>query len=221
MTCFPPPGNSTSSTSRTKPRPSYEACRTSGGTIRHERSSCVPTQRTSRKFSAPSRPSTDHPALLSTLCCQPTTRHWRRRAPQTRGGEKIQHCPSSVSNDALDQMPQRHDDSLDLPSTLAKGIKPSTRPTRARPQEVYKATVLVALETFHSIITCIWEKEAIPLEFWGAIVISLYNNKCSKSDFGSYRRISRLCINKKILARIFLNRLDRVSLKKEPARGTV
>ncbi|KAK3726780.1 hypothetical protein RRG08_059850 [Elysia crispata] len=107
MTCSPPPGKSTSSTSRTKPRPSYEACRTSGGTIRHE----------------------------------------------------------SVSNDALDQMPQRHDDSLDLPSTLAKAIKPSTRPTRARPQKVYKATVLVALETFHSIITCIWEKEAIPLEF--------------------------------------------------------
>ncbi|KAK3776047.1 hypothetical protein RRG08_062858 [Elysia crispata] len=46
----------------------------------------------------------------------------------------------TVSNNALDQMPQRHDGSLDLPSTLANAIKPSTRSTRARPQEVYKAT---------------------------------------------------------------------------------
>ena len=123
--------------------------------------------------------------------------------------------PSSVSNDALEQIPQRPTiDSLDLPPTLDEVKKAISQTSSGKapgmdgiPAEVYKATGPVALETFHSIITCMWEEEAIPQEFRDATIVSLYKNKGSKSDCGNYRGISLLSIAGKILARIILNRL--------------
>jgi len=123
--------------------------------------------------------------------------------------------PSSVSNDALEQIPQRPTiDSLDLPPTLDEVKKAIHQTSSGKapgmdgiPAEVYKATGPIALATFHSIIHCIWEDVAIPQEFRDATIVSLYKNKGSKSDCGNYRGISLLSTAGKILARIILNRL--------------
>ncbi|PFX31654.1 Transposon TX1 uncharacterized 149 kDa protein [Stylophora pistillata] len=122
---------------------------------------------------------------------------------------------STVSNEALDQIPQRPTiDSLDLPPSMEEVQKAIKQTSSGKapgkdgiPAEIYKAAGPVTLNAFHSLLCSIWEEEDIPQEFRDATIISLYKNKGSKSDCGNYRGISLLSIAGKILARIILNRL--------------
>ncbi|PFX12093.1 RNA-directed DNA polymerase from mobile element jockey [Stylophora pistillata] len=122
---------------------------------------------------------------------------------------------STVSNEALDQIPQRPTiDSLDFPPSMEevqkaiKQISSGKAPDKdGIPAEIYKAAGPVTLNAFHSLLCSIWEEEDIPQEFRDATIISLYKNKGSKSDCGNYWGISLLSIAGKILVCIILNRL--------------
>jgi hypothetical protein len=123
--------------------------------------------------------------------------------------------PSTVSSEALDQIPQRPTmDSLDAPPTMEEVTKAIHQTSSGKatgmdgiPAEFFKAAGPVALETFHCVLCSIWDTEDMPQEFRDATIVSLYKNKGSKSDCGNYRGISLLSIAGKIMARIILNRL--------------
>lgn len=123
--------------------------------------------------------------------------------------------PSTVDSDAIDiitQKPTVH--CLDLPPTLEEVLKAIGQTSSGKapgmdgiPAEIFKAVGPVALESFLSLLTSIWEEEVIPKEFRNATVISLFKNKGSKTDCSNYRGISLLSIAGKILARVMVNRL--------------
>ncbi|KAL8615669.1 hypothetical protein ACOMHN_034819 [Nucella lapillus] len=123
--------------------------------------------------------------------------------------------PSTVSNEALDKIPQRPTlDSLDPPPSLEDVHKAIQQTSSGKapgkdgiPAEIFKTVVPVALDTFHNLLCSIWEEDDMPQEFRDATIISLFKNKGSKSDCGKYRGISLLSIAGKILARVILKRL--------------
>ncbi|KAL8611454.1 hypothetical protein ACOMHN_014509 [Nucella lapillus] len=141
----------------------------------------------------PSRPSTS--ALLSasgTLLKEKSAinERWREHF------STLLNRPSTVSSEALDQIPQRPTmDSLDAPPTMEEVTKAIHQTSSG------KATDM------DGIPADIWDTEDMPQEFRDATIVSLYKNKGSKSDCGNYRGISLLSIAGKIMARIILNRL--------------
>ncbi|KAL8611913.1 hypothetical protein ACOMHN_061994 [Nucella lapillus] len=123
--------------------------------------------------------------------------------------------PSTVSNEALDQIPQRPTlDSLDLPPSLEEVHRAIQQTSSGKapgkdgiPAEIFKTVGPVAFDTFHDLHCSIWEEEDMPQEFRDTTNISLFKNKCSKSYCGNHRGISLLSIAGKIVARVILNRL--------------
>ena len=123
--------------------------------------------------------------------------------------------PSAVAPQALDLIPQKNTvHCLDLPPTMDEVLRAINKTSSGEapgidgiPAELFKSAGSVALETFHSLLTSIWEKEELPKDFRDATVVSLYKNKGSRTDCGNYRGISLLSIAGKILARILLNRM--------------
>ncbi|KAL8609476.1 hypothetical protein ACOMHN_037998 [Nucella lapillus] len=123
--------------------------------------------------------------------------------------------PSTVSSEALDQIPQRPAmDSLDAPPTMEEVTKAINQTSSGKatgmdgiPAEFFKAAGPVALEAFHGVLCSIWDTEDMPQEFRDATIVSLYKNKGSKSDCGNYGGISLLSIAGKIMACIIFNRL--------------
>ncbi|XP_076042061.1 uncharacterized protein LOC143025963 [Oratosquilla oratoria] len=123
--------------------------------------------------------------------------------------------PSTVESHALDlitQKPTVH--CLDLPPTMEEVMKAISQTNSGKapgmdgiPAEIFKSVGPVALKSFFSLLTNIWEDEEIPKELRNATVISLFKNKGSKTDCGNYRGISLLPIAGKILARVMVNRL--------------
>ncbi|XP_076054495.1 uncharacterized protein LOC143033187 [Oratosquilla oratoria] len=122
---------------------------------------------------------------------------------------------STVESHALNlitQKPTVH--CLDLPLTMEEVMKTSSQTNSGKtpgmdgiPAEIFKSAGPVALESFFSLLTNIWEGEEIPKELRNATVISLFKDKGSKTDYGNYRGISLLPIAGKILARVMVNRL--------------
>ncbi|PFX13771.1 Craniofacial development protein 2 [Stylophora pistillata] len=114
----------------------------------------------------------------------------------------IKAVSSTVSNEALHQIPQRSTiDSPDLPPSMEQVQKAIKQTSSGKapgkdgiPAEIYKAARQVTLNAFHSLLCSIWEEEDNPQEFRDATIISLYKNKGSKSDCGNYRGISLLSI---------------------------
>ena len=82
---------------------------------------------------------------------------------------------------------------------------------RWNPAELYKAAGPEAIDVFDDILSCIWEQEKMPEDFWDALIVVLYKNKGSKADCRNYRDISLLSIARKILAWIILNQLITMS----------
>ena len=56
-----------------------------------------------------------------------------------------------------------------------------------------------------ALLTSIWEEEDVPKQFRNATFVSLFKNKGSTTDCGSYRGISVLSVAGKILARVILS----------------
>ncbi|XP_076028443.1 uncharacterized protein LOC143017538 [Oratosquilla oratoria] len=123
--------------------------------------------------------------------------------------------PSTVESDALDLITQKSTvHCLDLPPTMEEVMKAISQTNSGKapgmdgiPAEIFKSVGPVALKSFFSLLTNIWEDEEIPKELRNATVISLFKNKGSKTDCGNYRGISLLPIAGKILARVMVNRL--------------
>ncbi|XP_076069804.1 uncharacterized protein LOC143041683 [Oratosquilla oratoria] len=123
--------------------------------------------------------------------------------------------PSTVESHALNlitQKPTVH--CLDLPPTMEEVMKTISQTNSGKapgmdeiPAEIFKSVGPVALKSFFSLLSNIWEDEEIPKELRKATVISLFKNKGSKTDCGNYRGISHLPIEGKILARVMVNRL--------------
>ncbi|KAL8583862.1 hypothetical protein ACOMHN_040331 [Nucella lapillus] len=160
----------------------------------------------------PSRPST------SPLLSVSGTRLKEKSAINERWREHFStllNRPSTVSAEALDQIPQRLTmDSLDAPPTMEEVTKVIHQTSSGKatgmdgiPAEFFKAAGPVALEAFHGVLCSLWDTEDMPQEFRDATIVSLYKNKGSKSDCGNYCGISLLFIAGKIMARIILNRL--------------
>ncbi|KAL8592948.1 hypothetical protein ACOMHN_050775 [Nucella lapillus] len=139
----------------------------------------------------PSRPSTTplrstNGALLKEK--KAINERWRERF------STLLNRPSTVSNEALDQIPQRPTlDSLDLPPSLEEVHKAIQQTSSGKapgkdgiPAEIFKTVGPVALDTFHDLLCSIWEEEDMPQEFRDATIISLFKNKGSKSDCGNY-----------------------------------
>ena len=124
--------------------------------------------------------------------------------------------PSTVSNAALDVIPQRpiQDELNQLPTIdeVKKAIKQTSSRKAAGmdsiPAELYKAAGPVTLAALHDTLTSLWEEEVIPHDFRDATVVPLFKNKSSRADCGNYRGISLLSIAGKILARVILNRMQ-------------
>lgn len=128
---------------------------------------------------------------------------------------QLLNLPSSVDQAALDLIPQNPilEQLDDLPTLeeVQKAIK-QMNPGKAAgkdgiPAELFKAMSGEALQTFHSVLSSIWEEEDMPAELRDASIVALYKNKGSRASCGNYRGISLLSIAGKILARVLLNRL--------------
>ena len=128
---------------------------------------------------------------------------------------QLLNLPSLVDQSALDQIPQNpFIEKLDNPPTVEevqkaiKQINAGKAPGKdGIPAELYKALSGAALQTFHSVLSSIWEEEDMPPELRDASIVALYKNKGPRDACGNYRGISLLSIAGKILARIMLNRL--------------
>ncbi|KAL8610932.1 hypothetical protein ACOMHN_042549 [Nucella lapillus] len=93
--------------------------------------------------------------------------------------------PSTVSNEALDQIPQRPTlDSVDLPPSLEE-VHKAFQQTSSRkapgkdgkPAEMFKTVGPVALDTFHDLLCSIWEEEDVSHEFRDATIVSLFKKQ--------------------------------------------
>ncbi|KAL8612438.1 hypothetical protein ACOMHN_058566 [Nucella lapillus] len=136
----------------------------------------------------PSRPSTSPLLSLSgTLLKEKSAINERRR----ENFSTLLNRPSTVSSEALDQIPQRPAmDSLDAPPTMEEVTKAIHQTSSGKatgmdgiPAEFFKAAGPVALEAFHGVLCSIWDTEDMTQEFRDATIVSLYKNKSSKSDW--------------------------------------
>ncbi|KAL8569705.1 hypothetical protein ACOMHN_005822 [Nucella lapillus] len=150
------------------------ACRTSGGRRRQMKSSCMLTLRTQRCSSVPSRQCMDHldqaprtPLLLTNGALlkekKAINERWREHF------STLLNRPSTVSNEVLDQIPQRPTlDSLDLPPSLEEVHKAIQQASSGKalgkdgiPADIVKTLGTVALDTFHDFL-CRWEEDTCP-----------------------------------------------------------
>lgn len=123
--------------------------------------------------------------------------------------------PSTVDQTSLQQIPEQPtQEDLDLPPsedelrTAIKQMSCGKAPGRdGIPAEIFKSLGPTAFNTFHDILTTIWDQEDMPADLRDATIVTLFKNKGAKADCGNYRGISLLSIAGKILARILLNRL--------------
>ena len=81
--------------------------------------------------------------------------------------------------------------------------------------KIFTALSIEVSQTFHGVLTGIWEREEMPFDLRYAIIVALVKNKGSRADFGNHRGISLLSIARKILAYIMLNRLIPISCREE------
>ena len=97
-------------------------------------------------------------------------------------------------------------DDLDSPPTLDE-VKKAIKQTSiskasgidSRFAEIFRTAGPETLNTFHNILTSIWEKEIMPDDIHDAVIVTLFKNKGNKADCGSYHGISLLSIAGRIL----------------------
>ena len=76
------------------------------------------------------------------------------------------------------------------------------------PPEIWKYGGPALHVKLHDLLVCCWEQGKLPQDLRDdAVIITLYKNKCEKSDCSNYRGITLLSIAGKVLARVLLNRL--------------
>ena len=139
----------------------------------------------------------------------------RIRASWEEHFNQLQHRPSTVDQEVLQQIPQKPLlEDFDLPPRVDEvrtAIKEKnigkTSGADEIPGELYIVLGTTAFSAFHDILVSIWQEECVSADFHDVTIVTLYKNKGAKSDCGNDRGISLLCIAGKILARILLNRL--------------
>ena len=131
--------------------------------------------------------------------------------------DQLLNVPGTVDKAALEELPNiKADADLDnVPSLeeLTRAIT-HTRDNKAPggcgiPVEVWKHGGLKLQEKLHSLIVHIWRNEHVPQNWKDANIVPIFK-KGSRKECGNYRGISLLSIAGKILARIILNRLDKL-----------
>ena len=128
----------------------------------------------------------------------------------------VLNCPSSISNEAIEQLPQREINermsalpTLEETEKATKQLSSGKAPgTDAIPAEVYKDGGPALTEKLHQLFHLIWHQEKVPQDFKDASIIHLYKRKGNKQACDNHRGISLLSIAGKILSRILLNRLN-------------
>ena len=75
------------------------------------------------------------------------------------------------------------------------------------PTEIWKEGGPALHSKLHELLVCCWEQGKFPSKLRNAIIVTLYKNKEEKSDCSNYRWIILLSIERKVLARVLLNRL--------------
>ena len=123
--------------------------------------------------------------------------------------------PPTDDPEALDLIPQKAiTDDLDLPSTLDE-VKRTMKQTSigkasgidGLPAEIFKAAGPGMLNTFHNILTIIWEEKIMPNDFHDAFILTLFKYNDNNLDCWNYHDISSLSIAGKNLAQVILNHL--------------
>lgn len=128
----------------------------------------------------------------------------------------VLNCPSSISNEAIKQLPQREinekmgalpalEETEQAKKQLSSGKAPRTD---AIPAEVYNEGGPALTEKLLQLFHLIWHQETVPQDFKDASIIHLYKRKGNKQACDNHRGISLLSIAGKILSRILLNRLN-------------
>ena len=128
--------------------------------------------------------------------------------------DSVLNRPSSVNDDAINRLPQVECNLLlDEFPTVSETVKATkllssnkALGSDAIPAEIYKAGgIPVAKKMLFHIM---WRKEAIPQEFKDASIIHLFKRKGNPQLCDNHRGISLLSVAGKVLARVFLNRLN-------------
>ena len=103
-------------------------------------------------------------------------------------------------------------DDLDFPPTLddvKKAIKQTSMSKASEidglPAKIFMAAGPETLNTFHNILTGIWNEEIMPNDFHDEINITLFKNNGKKANCENYHGISLMSIVGKILAWVILN----------------
>ena len=133
--------------------------------------------------------------------------------------DQLLNVPGTVDKAALEELPKVNADAEleldDVPSLdeLLAAIN-STRENKAPgvcriPAEVWKYGGLGLQKKLHELIVYIWRTEQIPQNWKDANIVPIFK-KGSRKECGNYRGISLLSVAGKILARIILNRLDKI-----------
>jgi exonuclease III len=131
--------------------------------------------------------------------------------------DQLLNVPGTVDKAALEELPEVNADTAldDIPSfnELLAAIN-SCRENKAPggcgiPAEVWKHGGLKLQEKLHDLIAHIWRTEQMPQNWKDANIVPIFK-KGSRTECGNYRGISLLSVAGKILARIILNRLDKI-----------
>ena len=132
--------------------------------------------------------------------------------------DSVLNRPSSISNEAINRLPQIKCNPLLDPlscSTVFETVKAikllssgKAPGSDAIPAEIYKAGGPPAAEKL-TVISHYVKKNAIPEKFKNATMIHLFKRKGNSQVCGNHRGISLLSVAGKILARVLLNRLNK------------
>ena len=129
--------------------------------------------------------------------------------------QSVLNLPSSISDEAINQLPQIEENGsmADPPSELetktaiellSSGRAPGTD---SIPAEIYKFGGAKLVEKLTELFGEMWRQKKVPQDFKDAAIIHLYKRKGNRQACDNHRGISLLCIAGKVLARILLNRL--------------
>ena len=112
---------------------------------------------------------------------------------------------------------------LDTPPTMEELSKAIDRLTCIKasgsngiPPEVLKSGKPALLQPLHDLLCLCWKHCYIPQDIRDANIVTLYKNKGDRSDCNNYRGISLLSIVGKVLARVFLCRLQALASRVYP-----
>jgi hypothetical protein len=121
--------------------------------------------------------------------------------------ETLQSLPCELPQTSLDKCPELDEviaTVMNLRCNKAAGED-------AIPGELLKAGIPALAVPLHRLVTSCWSTGTVPQEFKDAKITTLYKQKGDRGDCNNYRGISLLSVTGKVIAKLVLNRLQKLA----------